>query len=139
MGAGHWEQSSPPCDGRTWKLPAELGSVRRARRESVAHAAGSPVDLDDLALVVSELVTNAVEHGDGGDVVLTVRTGSGGAEVEVSNAVAGGAPLPRAGPFPGPDQAKGRGLAIARVLCRSLLIEEGDDHVTVRARLGPAG
>ena len=47
----------------TVTLPAVPASVARARRLVGAFAAGSRVRPDDLALLVSEVVTNALQHG----------------------------------------------------------------------------
>ncbi|KUL69115.1 MULTISPECIES: ATP-binding protein [unclassified Streptomyces] len=63
----------PAGDGGTLRFrPAEIGSAASARGfvKSVVeeHARTSPVDeraVMDLMLVVSELVTNAIRHGDG--------------------------------------------------------------------------
>ncbi|MFJ4059459.1 ATP-binding protein [Streptomyces albogriseolus] len=48
-----------------WHLPAHPASVRRARHavtESLPHAVRSHLS-DDLGLLTSELVTNAIRHG----------------------------------------------------------------------------
>ncbi|KAB2976495.1 MULTISPECIES: ATP-binding protein [unclassified Streptomyces] len=63
----------PAGNGGTLRFrPAEIGSAASARGfvKSVVeeHARTSPVDeraVMDLMLVVSELVTNAIQHGDG--------------------------------------------------------------------------
>lgn len=44
-------------------FPSETASVRAARRFVVEAAAGSGVEVDNLALLVSELASNAVLHG----------------------------------------------------------------------------
>jgi anti-sigma regulatory factor (Ser/Thr protein kinase) len=46
----------------TVALPVEPGSVSKARRLLRVFAAGSWVPLDDLALLVSEVLTNSIEH-----------------------------------------------------------------------------
>ena len=45
------------------QLPATLASVRAARQAVRRFAAGLDVDLDGIALAVSEAVANAVAHG----------------------------------------------------------------------------
>jgi anti-sigma regulatory factor (Ser/Thr protein kinase) len=91
--------------------PAHAGnelSVRFARGPSAASAARnallaleSRVDarcLDDIRLLVSELVTNAVRHGDGGsegDVQLDVSIEAPRLRVEVADPGAGFDPQPR--------------------------------------------
>jgi anti-sigma regulatory factor (Ser/Thr protein kinase) len=47
----------------TVRLPADPGYISKARRLLRVFAAGSLVPLDDLALLVSEVVTNAIDHG----------------------------------------------------------------------------
>ncbi len=57
-------------------LPSEPASARagRALTAAVVASAGAPAPLLDAAvLVASELVTNAVRHADGGDVLLLVE------------------------------------------------------------------
>jgi anti-sigma regulatory factor (Ser/Thr protein kinase) len=46
----------------TVTLPANPSSVSKVRRLLRVFAAGSPVPSDDLSLLVSEVVTNAIEH-----------------------------------------------------------------------------
>jgi anti-sigma regulatory factor (Ser/Thr protein kinase) len=46
----------------TVTLPPNPSSISKARRLLRVFAAGSPVPLDDLALLVSEVATNAIEH-----------------------------------------------------------------------------
>ncbi|MCE7082312.1 ATP-binding protein [Streptomyces sp. ST2-7A] len=54
-----------PVVPRCWTFPPEPGSVARARRAVVDALSPDccPEVRDDLALVVSELVTNAIRHG----------------------------------------------------------------------------
>lgn len=63
---------------RAVSLPRDLSSLRSARnfvRETFSFA--SPADRDSAELIVSELVTNALEHGKGEIVVRAVaREGS---------------------------------------------------------------
>jgi anti-sigma regulatory factor (Ser/Thr protein kinase) len=69
--------------------------------------------LDDVVLATSELVTNAVQHGDraaGRGVTLRLMRSTDGVRVEVSNAGAG---APMVGGFPPAGEMTGRGLAIA--------------------------
>ncbi|MEW1657356.1 ATP-binding protein [Streptomyces sp. NPDC093707] len=52
-----------------WKFPGNPASVQRARRAVVEAlpADSTPQLTDDIALLTSELVTNAVRHGTGYD------------------------------------------------------------------------
>jgi anti-sigma regulatory factor (Ser/Thr protein kinase) len=96
------------------QLPAELASVRAARRALVGacREAGLPADLADSAeLMISEVVTNAVFHGRSA-VMVEVDIRSKGLRVEVTD---DGEELPRMQPL---DDAvpSGRGLRIVAVL-----------------------
>jgi len=94
-----------------------------------------------LALVLNELITNAVKHtpagAEGGEVVVKVCLQAGGAVVEVCN---GPAALP-----PRVDLDAGTGLGTGLQLVRSLLpgrgadlvLAAGDDRVRASLRLGP--
>lgn len=71
----------------TTQLPAADSSPHRART-LVRHRFSEKIPADslyDLLTVVSELVTNAVRHGDGGDIGLAVAVGDGRIQGEVQN------------------------------------------------------
>ncbi|ASY34175.1 MULTISPECIES: ATP-binding protein [unclassified Streptomyces] len=99
---------------RRTRLPRRRASVRKARdfAREVAGAWGYRELADALALVVSELVTNAVVHarcGAGRQVALTLVRGNGAVRVEVRDS-GRGMPVPRAAvPF---TEESGRGLAV---------------------------
>jgi len=78
-------------------LPRDASAVALARREVEAHAnALSAEQLDVARLLVSEIVTNAVRHGAGEQVVLALRVGPRLARFEVHDEGAGGAARRRA-------------------------------------------
>jgi anti-sigma regulatory factor (Ser/Thr protein kinase) len=81
-------------------------------RETVRRAA-APVPVEDLTLVVSELVTNAVVHG-AGEVVLDVTVAEDRVRVEVADAEPVLATPPPV-PF---DGDSGRGLLLVSRLAR---------------------
>ncbi|WP_084219765.1 SpoIIE family protein phosphatase [Spirillospora albida] len=100
----------------SWELPAEPAAVRRARGLVRARLAAWGLDdlADTAALVVSELVTNAIAHAGGRVRVRLVRDGSLVCEVFDT---ADGRPRMR------PDDAaamaeSGRGLHVVRRLSR---------------------
>jgi anti-sigma regulatory factor (Ser/Thr protein kinase) len=70
----------------TTQLPPELASAGRARRfvRDVLHQEGPAVDVEVVALLTSEVVTNAVLHA-GTDVDLVVRSEDGCIRVEASD------------------------------------------------------
>ncbi|MEV0681437.1 ATP-binding protein [Actinosynnema sp. NPDC050436] len=97
-------------------LPATAGASAQARRivgEAVAAWGVSPDVAEDAALVVTELVSNAVDHASG-PVELTVGRTEAGLRIEVAD-------QSPAMPDPRPvqvDSARGRGLIIVAALSR---------------------
>jgi serine/threonine-protein kinase RsbW len=66
---------------QTVNLPREAASVRAARKLIEIHGVGlSAARLDDVGLMASELVSNALRHGRG---VITIRITSGSDDVTV--------------------------------------------------------
>lgn len=102
-----------------WVFPAEPASVPRARRavtEALPPGCRAQVR-NDLRLLASELVTNAVRHGPGpgGEhlVELVLWPADGHYWIAVSDA---GAALPAVVPSPCPDACGGRGLLLVDAL-----------------------
>lgn len=99
-------------DRATWSFPADPDAVRAARRAVRAQLARWELDgvADLAALLVSELVTNALRHATGPvGVCLTRPTGrSGVLLVEVSDPV----PEPPHERVARPDDEGGRGLQL---------------------------
>jgi anti-sigma regulatory factor (Ser/Thr protein kinase) len=111
----------------------QVAPTRRAVHEYlVAHAVPSPV-ADDVRLVTSELVTNAIVHGRSAgavDVEVALRPP---AEVilQVSNDGSVGAIPPVDEWRPAPPFARdGRGLGIVRRLCDAVEVR-GDERVAI--------
>jgi serine phosphatase RsbU (regulator of sigma subunit)/PAS domain-containing protein/anti-sigma regulatory factor (Ser/Thr protein kinase) len=74
---------------RTTRLPREAGAAALARRAVEHHAIGlDGRQLDTARLLVSELVTNALRHGEG-DIALTIRLGGARVRFEVRDDGAG--------------------------------------------------
>ncbi|MGW2156343.1 ATP-binding protein [Nonomuraea sp. NPDC001699] len=107
------------------RLPEEMGSITAARqraREALAEC-GYRGRREDVLLVVSELVTNALVHGDGPP-ALRIRCTSSHVRIEVRDSGAG-LPEPRE---PGPDN--GWGLHVIELLSTGWgfsRAEDGDD------------
>jgi anti-sigma regulatory factor (Ser/Thr protein kinase) len=114
----------------------------RAARQFVAellraHGATTEV-IGDYTLVVSELVTNVIEHSAGSQVEIIVNSAEPQWwEVEV----VGGAPAapkqmlaPEMWTVAGAHEVSGRGLGIVRQLMDDVVTEVADDRISVRCR-----
>lgn len=94
--------------------PQRVGEIRHAAA-SFLHRSGvaGPV-VDDAVLAVSELVTNAIQHGDG---EVRVRISMAGGELRVS--VTDRSPEPAEVRHAGIDDVSGRGLFLVTAFARS--------------------
>jgi anti-sigma regulatory factor (Ser/Thr protein kinase) len=115
-------------------VPLHDGAPGAARRAVVALLGGwgfqDPAWLDVAAVVVSELVTNAVRHG-GGCVALTVEAH----EERVVIAVADSSPMrPRRRD---PDDVGGRGIALIEALAEAWTVCNHEGGKQVRVLLAP--
>jgi anti-sigma regulatory factor (Ser/Thr protein kinase) len=108
-------------------LPRQAAAAkvaRRAIRDRLAHRLGAE-RTHDLSLLVTELVTNAVVHGQG-SITLKIRVDDGNVYGEV---------IDEGGGFEhelrerGADEVGGRGLAIVDALSSRWGIHEGTTHV----------
>ena len=122
----------------------EVAVARHAVASFLGERSVSSVVVDDMELVASELVTNAIIHPVGGPThVVHV-------EVEVADAVtlsvsnvgpaAAIPPVEQWQPAP-PLAMSGRGLGIVRRLCDAVAVRQVDDRavVTCRRRLPDGG
>ncbi|GAA2210834.1 hypothetical protein GCM10009850_062930 [Nonomuraea monospora] len=118
------------------KLPEEMGSITVARRlaGTVLKECDYQGRHEDVLLVVSELVTNALVHGDGSP-ALRVRASVSQVRIEVGDT---GVALPETRE-PGP--LNGWGLHVVRLLSTGWGISPGQDGKVVwcelAARLAP--
>lgn len=90
--------------------------------------------LHDLALVTSELVTNALEHGTGEPVDVSIRQTPDGIELTVSSSSLGHVEPTRRRARP--DELRGRGLFVVSALSDAVEIDEGAGTVSVTAVFG---
>jgi anti-sigma regulatory factor (Ser/Thr protein kinase) len=112
------------------QLPEEMGSITRARgitRRALAECAFLGPH-EDVLLVVSELVTNALVHGDGPP-VLRLRCTRTQVRVEVSDS---GSDLPEPRE-PGPSS--GWGLHVIELLSAGWGVSRGDEGKAVWCEL----
>jgi len=120
------------------RLPTDLTFVRPGRKmiEALLRAQGWPEDdLEEVALVATELIQNAIEHGSRGDgrevAEVTIRIEEGAVEMDVLDPGTGRDPrelLERDVTAPVPlDAPRGRGLFLINRLATRLerLRDEG--------------
>ncbi len=110
---------------------AEVRSVRRFVRERAATALN--VDkLADLDLAVSELASNAVQHGCGStfDVSLAIGAHSVGVEVR-SRHIGHTVCAPSTWAPQQPSALSGRGLHLVRTVCDAVYVSTDDNDITV--------
>ena len=98
------------------QLVSDPAVVAVARRHAVdlCRDALDPGRCDDLALAVSELVTNAIRHG-GDPVTLRVEPGQDAVRVEVTD----GNPDLEVPPEPATLEPGQRGLRLVQAVCRA--------------------
>lgn len=108
---------------------ADLGPARRVVMEAASRALDDTAALD-VALVVSELVTNALEHGSGGDVSVAYGTIANGFGLCVTSA-SSGVPVSSEQPVPN-DRTHGRGLLIVASLADDVAVTGSAGAVAVR-------
>ncbi|MCS0635868.1 ATP-binding protein [Streptomyces sp. LP05-1] len=127
------ESAQPACrPGYGGTLPPAPGSAATARSlVRVALATWALEELaDPTALIVSELMSNAVRHARCDDIAVAIdRTGRRTVRVAVTDS-SGVLPVPRAS---GHDDETGRGLALVSALAQSWGIEEHHRGKTVWA------
>ena len=119
------------------KLPHDASAASTARRAAERRfaAALSARRRGEVALVVSELVNNAVIHGEG-DIVVKLQLDG---EVLRGEVIDDGGGFEQAVRTRGPRDISGRGLLIVEALTSRWGIHEGTTHVWFEMPLvGPA-
>lgn len=125
------------ADHRSITLPGQRDSVRQARTFVVEwlEAFADDDTVEDIKLVASELVTNAIEYGAAHAVTITVDR----VDNEIRLTVRGGRgamPDLKSVAMAPPDQLSGRGLSIVQQLTDSMHIDTSQaDHEVVVTRL----
>lgn len=124
-------------DGTTVALDASTSQVAAARKfvRRALPDAVSPDVAADLQLIVSELFTNAVQHGGTERISVTVEVGPDAAAVTVDSR----AEAPDVGPVDSwqvadEDEVTGRGLGIVRQVADMVRVERAGGHFAVTAR-----
>ena len=121
--------------------PSEPISAREAREfvtAEVRHAAARNSVFDNVGLLVSELVTNAIQHGDGSAIVVSIdhRSDTHFLVTVTSGVAANRPPLDPANWMAAPlDQPSGRGLDIVRQLADDTEVTLVADRLGITCRL----
>ncbi len=117
------------------ELEPAFENVEAARRfvaERLDGVVADPDIVDDIRLAASELVTNAVEHGDFRRVVVELAVDTG----VVSLSVTSHSPHDHLAPvsdwvIANPEQIAGRGLGIVRTLADDVSVSRGGGRLTI--------
>jgi anti-sigma regulatory factor (Ser/Thr protein kinase) len=119
--------------------PASVAFARRTLSDELRAAGVVDQAIGDAALVISELVSNAILHAyplPGERLKVAWAMDDGLLEVAVSDG--GGATMPQAG-HPTPSSVSGRGLAIVSHLCQNWGVRTEEAGLTVWAVLPAPG
>lgn len=95
----------------------------------------APAVIDDVVLVATELVSNAIRHAEplpGGQVTVTWEVDAQGVVVRVTD---GGAPSQPTVQHPSSHDTSGRGLALVQALAANWGIEDSAGSTTVWAQV----
>jgi len=127
--------------GRT--LPADRTAPAAARHllEELTNGELDEGTFADAQLVLSELVTNAVEYGVGESIRVDItRCAPAAVELRVRNRVDGDGPRvpPRPWTMPGAPALRGRGLAVVQSLASWTSVTSENDWLELRARVTPS-
>ncbi len=116
------------------EVPTDLAAVEGVRTQVVELAVGwGFVELEDLEVVTSELVTNAIVHARSSSVVEVRLVGPDCVEVAVTDPD----PEPPVKRIPYEQHTRGLGLHIVDALCEDWGVRPAGEGKTVWARLGP--
>lgn len=126
----------PPAPEHMFAAEPSAVSAARALVVSVVPAGMGDAGRYDAALVMSELVSNAIEHGCGDAVFVTVRAlGTDAVGLRVRNE-SERHPRPQPWTMPGAESARGRGLAVVHTVATELAVAEEEGQVIVTAVIG---
>jgi anti-sigma regulatory factor (Ser/Thr protein kinase) len=129
----------PDLERRTFDaIPSSARAARQFAIELLSRHGASPGVIGDCSLVVSELVTNAIEHSDGTpvEVIFGVRDPEWW-ELEIvggPSAAAKHLQAPELWTIAGAHDVSGRGLGIVRRLMDNVVTDTSADRVSVSCR-----
>jgi anti-sigma regulatory factor (Ser/Thr protein kinase) len=112
------------------RVRSELAQARRRVRAAASRCSRDPAWLDAVVLAASEVLTNAIEYGSGGDVDVGMSAADGSFVMEVTGSSTG-IPYRSNEPVPA-TSVRGRGLQVVHSIADQVFIEAMGDRVTVR-------
>lgn len=114
-------------------ISADLSNVSAARRFVRTVLVGAPDDIvADMQLAASELVTNAIEHGKGDEIVVTVAAEEPRFDLSVTSADAGAAIEARTDwGLPEAQSRAGRGLGIVGEIADDVGVVRSGELLTI--------
>lgn len=117
------------------ELEANLAEVAAARRfVRAALAEVPPPVVDDVQLIASELVTNAIEHGPGGPVIVELECTDAVVQLTVQSPnPPGDIEDPRRWTIPSASAMSGRGFGIVRQVADWVEVRRNESFLTVVA------
>jgi serine/threonine-protein kinase RsbW len=116
-------------------VPASAAALRSHLTADLAELPLSPALIDDVVLVATELVTNAIRHGEplsGGQVTVTWQVVDREVLIRVTDGGAASRPRVR---HPSPRETSGRGLALVEALATRWGVDDTPNGTTVWAAL----
>lgn len=117
--------------------PESIGAARDLVSASLAGAAVGKQTVGDIRLAISELVTNAVVHGNGGPITVQIESSPHGVVCAVMSRFSGRPPPdPAMWTAPTSGGPTGRGMAIVRAVADVVVVDIDDSVVTVRCTFG---
>lgn len=112
---------------------AEVAAARRFVRNSLAEL--PPPVVDDVQLIASELVTNAIEHGPGGPVIVELDCTDAVVRLTVQSPnPSGRIDEPQRWSIPSADATSGRGFGIVRQVADWVEVRRNETFLTVVAQ-----
>jgi anti-sigma regulatory factor (Ser/Thr protein kinase) len=117
------------------RVRSDLAQARRRIRDAAAMCNHDRTWLDAVVLAASEVLTNAIEYGSGGDIDVSTSTTHGSFVMEVTGGSTG-IPYRSNEPVPATN-VRGRGLQVVHSIADQVFIEAMGDRVTVRCTFDP--
>ena len=119
-------------------VPTSARAARQFATELLLRYGATPTAVDDCALVISELVTNIIEHGDGSTFVIVLDVSDPEWwDIEVTSGAPDAPQLvlePETWAVAGAEDVSGRGLGIVRHLMDHVSTDSTGGQLSVRCR-----